>query len=132
MRILGSKTKVPDDYIVNEENYITPSSYVQVELVESVFKNPKRMNWFLTNSSKAKRQKEANEAPSFTDQLLYSAIHDLMISLFRNNNIKELNDAQCSELFRQIRFRFSAVPAQIARVSGKSYEDVCRLLDSLC
>lgn len=130
MRILGSKTQVPDDYIVNGENYIIPSSYVQVKLVESVFNNPKRMNWFLTNSSKAKRQNEANEAPSFTDQLLSSAIRDLMVSLFRKNSIEELSDAQCSELFRQIRFRFSADPAQIARVSGQSYERVCDLLDS--
>lgn len=130
MKALGSKIPVPDDYLLNEQGYINPASYVQVKFVESVFKTPKRMHWFLVNSSKAKRQSEAGEAPSFNDQLISSAIHDLSVSLFRKNTFEEMNDTQCAELFRQIRFRFSADPAQIARVTGKQYEKVCELLES--
>lgn len=129
-RLLQSKLKLPDDYIVDERGFINPSSYVPVEFVESVFKSPKRMDWFLRNSSKAKRLNESGEAPSFNDQLISSVIHDLSVSLFRKNNIEEMNESQCAELFRQIRFRFSADPAQIARVSGIPYEKVCDLLES--
>ena len=129
-RLLESKIQVPDDYFVDERGFINPASYVPVEFVENVFRSPKRMDWFLKNSSKAKRLNESKEAPSFSDQLLVAAIHDLSVSLFRKNGIEELNESQCAELFRQIRFRLSADPAQIARVSGQSYEKVCELLDS--
>ena len=129
-RLLQSKLPVPDDYVVDERGFVNPASYVLVEFVESVFRSPKRMDYFLKNSSKAKRLNESGEAPSFNDQLINSAIHDLSVSLFRKNGIEELNDTQCAELFRQIRFRFSSDPAQIARVCGKPYEKVCDLLDS--
>ena len=85
------------------------------------------MTYFLNNSSKAKRVKEA---PSFKDQIIGAAIQDLLVYLFRKHSITGLDDRQKSELFRQVKFRFSADPAQIARVSGESYEKVCELLDS--
>ena len=86
------------------------------------------MNWFLQNSSKAKR---VGEAPSFNDQLMSAAIRDLSVSLFRKPGVMQLDDAQKAELFRQIRYRFSADPAQIARVCGVPYDEVCTLLESV-
>ena len=85
------------------------------------------MTFFLNNSSKAKRVKEA---PAFKDQIIGAAIQDLLVSLFRKHSMDSLDDQQKGELFRQIKFRFSADPAQIARVCGESYEKVCELLES--
>ncbi|MBP5566726.1 MAG: hypothetical protein J6X57_04475 [Bacteroidales bacterium] len=127
IKILRSRFSVPEDYTVNEQGYVNPSCYVPVKFVESVFRAPSRMTYFLNNSSKAKRVKEA---PSFKDQIIGAAIQDLLVSLFRKHSITGLDDRQKSELFRQVKFRFSADPAQIARVSGESYEKVCELLDS--
>lgn len=127
MKMLKSKISVPEDYIVNERGYVHPSCYVPVRFVESVFRTPNRMSYFLNNSSKAKRVKEA---PSFKDQLIGAAIQDLLVTLFKKRSLDELDRQQKSELFRQIKFRFSADPAQIARVCGESYEKVCDLLES--
>ncbi|MBR3563090.1 MAG: hypothetical protein IKN93_04615 [Bacteroidales bacterium] len=127
MKILRSRFSVPDDYTVNEHGYVNPSCYVPVKFVESVFRTPSRMTFFLNNSSKAKRVKEA---PAFKDQVIGVAFQDLLVSLFRKHTIGDLDDLQKGELFRQIRFRFSADPAQIARVCGESYEKVCELLES--
>jgi len=127
IRLLHSKLPVPDTYILNEQGFISPESYVPVKFVESVFRTPKRMAWFLNNSSKAKRLKEA---PSFHDQLIAAAIQDLSISLFKKSGFQSLEEPQQAELLRQIRFRFSSDPAQIARVCGASYETVCSLLES--
>ena len=128
IRLLHSKLPVPDNYILDERGFIDPASYVPVKFVESVFRTPKRMNWFLQNSSKAKR---VSEAPSFKDQLISSAIHDLSVSLFRKPGIADLDEVQKAELFRQIRYRFSADPAQIARVCEVTYDEVCALLESV-
>ena len=130
MRILRSRLPVPDNYILNDLGFISPSSYVPVKFVESVFKTAPRMTWYLNNSSKAKRLNASNEAPSFNDQLISAAIKDLLVSLFKSHDIRDLDDSQKSELFRQIRFRFSSEPSQIARVCGESYENVCKLLDT--
>jgi REP element-mobilizing transposase RayT len=127
MKILRSRVSVPEDYTINERGYVNPSCYVPVRFVESVFRTAGRMTYFLNNSSKAKR---AKEAPAFKDQIIGAAIQDLLVSLFRKHSLDSMDDEQKSELFRQIKFRFSADPAQIARVCGEAYEKVCELLES--
>jgi len=127
MKLLHSKLPVPNDYIINDRGFVSPESYVPVIFVESVFRTPKRMNWFLNNSSKAKK---VNEAPSFNDQLITTAVRDLSISLFRKNSFRDLDESQQAELLRQIRYRFSSDPAQMARVCGVTYDKVCSLLES--
>lgn len=125
--IIHSKTSLPVTWILDAGGYIHPSSYVPVQWVESVFRTPKRMNYFLASSSKARR---VNEAPSFSDQLILSAIRDLSISLFRKSGFAELDEPQSAELMRQLRYRFSADPNQLARITGLSYARTCELLES--
>ena len=125
-KIVRSKVALPPDYIMDYRGFILPSSYVCSKLVESVFRTPKRMNYFLHNSSKAQK---INEAPSFPDQVVSAGLKSLLASLFRKNSIFELSDTQKSELFKQLRYRFSSDPNQLARVSGLPYEEICRLLE---
>lgn len=127
IKILRSYIALPDEYLLDERGYINPCSYVPVKFVESVFATPKRMNYFLANSSKAR---QTNDLPSFPDQLVLSAIVSLCSSLFRKRAVPELTEEQSAELFKQLRYRFSADPAQIARVAGVPYDTVARLLDS--
>ena len=130
-KIVHSAVDVPLGYRMADDGVITPASYVQVSFVESLFRTPKRMNYFLQNSSKAKRQSEfgENDAPAFRDQVLSAALQDLCRSTFHCADVSELSDARKSELLRQLRYRFSANPNQLARVSGLSYEEVFDLLD---
>lgn len=131
-RLLRSKQVLPSDWLVGEDGYILPESYVPVELVESIFRTPKRMNYFFQNSSKAKRRQEfqGNDLPSFRDQVLYAALPDLCRSLFGKNNVSELNEDERQELVRQLRRRFSADIHQIVRVTAFSNRDVARYLDA--
>lgn len=131
-QILHSKVILPAEYLLGDDGYILPESYVKVSFVESLFRNPKRMNYFLLNSSKAKRML-SNEAslPAFRDQVIIPAARDLCQSLFRKTNLRELSDDQTAELLKQLRYRFSASVDQLARVIGLSYEEVVRFLDRL-
>ena len=133
MRILHScSTVFPLDWLISPKGYILPESYVKTDYVESVFKTARRMEYFLVNSSKAKKRVEASEEqpPTFKDQLIISALPELCKGLFRNTRLEDLSTKETTELFRQIRFRFSANIYQIARVTGKTYEETARLLDS--
>ena len=122
---------LPGNWPINTDGYILPRAYVDITAVENCFRTPKRMNYFLTNSSKAKRRLEESgeHLPSFRDQTILSAMPDLCRSLFQKDSLATLNYDEQAELARQIRYRFSADAGQIARVCGLTYADAARLLD---
>ena len=125
-------SKLPSEWIIGEDGYILPSSYVNTKYVEALFRTPKRMNFFLNHSSKAKKQLESEtNLPAFRDQIILAALPDLCRSLFQKATVLELTIDELSELAKQIRFRFSADANQIARVCGVSYSEAARLLDTV-
>ena len=131
MKLLQSKTLLPG-YLLISDGYILPESFVQVQYVESLFRTPNRFNYFLVNSSKAKRL-IANDTgiPAFRDQSIISAIPDLCHSLFRKTDLKELNWEQKAEIAKQLRKRFSSEIHQIARITGISYQDIATMMDTI-
>ena len=130
-RLTHTRQDLPSGWILGEDGYILPASYVNIDFVEGLYRAPKRMNYFLLNSSKAKHRLALNEMalPSFRDQNILSAIPDLCQSLFQKRDIQALDPEQQPLLISQIRRRFSADPNQIARVTGISYQEIARMLD---
>ena len=128
-RILHSTYRLPTKYLVGEDGFILPSSYVKVEFVEKVFRTPSRLNFFLQNSSKAKIRLSADEnIPAFRDKTIIPSVQDLCQSLFRKTSLNELTDEQTSELLKQLRRRFNADLKQISRVTGIEYTEAAVLL----
>ena len=125
-RIMHGMHKVPKGLVIGEEGYILPKSYIDVSEVEALFLTPKRMLFFLRNTAKAKN---LNTLPSFKDQVILGAITDFCLSVYHKADIKALNEDELSDLLKQLRFRFSSEPRQLARVTGLSYEEIARLLD---
>ena len=125
---------VPGEWRIGSQGYIDPRSYVNIKYVEeTVFCTPGRMNYYIANSSKAKRRLAAGDdnLPSFRDQSILAAVPDLCRSLFGKRYFNELNDSEKTEYLRQIRYRFSSNVHQIARVTGLTYEEASRLLDGV-
>lgn len=132
-RILHSDCSIlPMHWAINEYGYISPREYVDFRAVEGCFGSPKRMQYFLSSSSKARKRLDIaeNNLPAFRDQSILSMLPDLCRSLFRKESFGTLSEVEKSELVRQIRFRFSADANQIARVCGITYSEAARLLDS--
>lgn len=132
-RLTHSECKdLPGEWPLSPDGYILPSSYVDVKTVETIFRSPQRMNFFLQNSSKAKKRLAVDDnIPAFRDQTILAALPDLCLSLFQKKTFQQLTPDQQSEFARQIRFRFCADATQIARVCGISYSDAARLLEDL-
>ena len=132
-RLLRSDIEtLPEDWLIGDDGYILPQNYVDVSFVEACYRTPKRMNYFLVNSSKAKKRLEADEhLPAFRDQVILAALPDLCQSLFGKRSFSELSEEEQKECVRQIRFRFSSHVNQIARVCDLSYEEAARLMDSV-
>lgn len=124
--------ELPANWILSTDGYILPQNYVDVSSVETLFRNPNRLNYFLNSSSKAKKRLAINEnLPAFKDQSILSLLPDLCRSLFQKNTFTELSLDEQKELLKQIRFRFSADPNQIARVCGLQYSQAAKLIDSI-
>lgn len=128
---LHTRQNLPSDWMISDDGYILPESYVPVSLVESIFRTPKRMYYFLQNSSKSKRKDnfKGNNLPAFRDQVLISAIPDICRTVFGRNAISELEEGESAELVKQLRRRFGADYRQIARATSIPENEVVRLLD---
>lgn len=123
---------LPPDWRLSPEGFILPQEYVDVRAVEELFRSPKRMNYFLASSSKARKRLESEEhLPAFRDQIILVARPDLCRSLFGKESFQELLPGERTEFMRQIRFRFSADINQIARVCGLSYAEAARVIDGI-
>ena len=131
--ILHCAIDLPADWLLSEEGYILPASYLNVKYVEELFRTPRRMNYFLASSSKAKNRLSSGETelPSFRDQTILSVLPDLCRALFGKASFSALTVPEQIEMLRQLRFRFSSNINQLARVTGLSYDAAARLLDSV-
>ena len=131
-KLLRSHSIPNGDYLVSDDGYILPRSYIPVEHVERIYRTPSRLSYFNRTSSKAKMALETEVLmPSFRDQLLITAIPDICISLFKKNNTSELSPIQTERLVHELRNRFNADFRQIARVLGQEPSLVAQMLDSV-
>ena len=123
---------LPCKWFISPDGYILPQEYVDVKAVEAIFRLPRRMNFFLNTSSKARKRLETEEhLPAFRDQIILAALPDLLRSLFGKESFQELSGPEPAEFMRQIRFRFSADINQIARVCRLTYAEAARIIDTI-
>ena len=122
---------LPSDWLIGPGGYILPECYVNKGYVEQLYGTPNRMNYFLNTSSKAQKRLESasQHLPSFKDQIILAALPDLYRTMFGKRHFGDLDSGEQTECLRQIRYRFSADPKQIARVVGITYADAAKLLD---
>lgn len=130
IRLLHSNFSLQPDYMVTPEGFINPCSYVSVSLVEKLFGTPKRFQYFLNNSSKARNRLGGDAMPSFRDQVILSGLSDLCFSLFRKRSMADLSSEEKAEMLKQLRYRFSADIAQLSRVTGIPYTEACNLIEA--
>ncbi|MBO4595172.1 MAG: hypothetical protein J5632_00975 [Bacteroidales bacterium] len=129
-RIFHCNATLPPSYELTPEGFVSPLNYIPIRFVENLFQTPKRFSYFLMNSSKAKSRLEKDPLPSFRDQTILAAIPDLCRTLFRKDSFDNLSSEERPEFFQQLRRRFSADVAQLARITGLEYSTVSRYLDA--
>lgn len=127
-----SKLDTDPGWIMADEGYIDPRSYISVRIVEKLYRTPTRMIYFLKNSSKAKKRLETSAGlPAFSDQVVQGGVKDLCATLFGVLSPAGLAVNEKTELVKQLQRRFSADISQICRTTGISHNDAVRMLDSM-
>ena len=125
--VLHSKAVVNQDWEIGKDGYILPHSFMPVRFVESLFRTPKRLDYFIKNSSKAKARLEKGAAPAFTDQVIIAAIKCLCQTRFRCFSVEELSESDLSDLLKDVRRRFNSDAKQLARIVGRPYEEMSKM-----
>ncbi len=133
-RLMHSESwDIPGAWMIGDDGFVLPESYVDHSTVEACFRTPARMNYFLNSSSKAKKRLGTNEEhlPALRDQIILPVLPELCQSLFGKRSFNELTTTEQVEFIRQIRYRFSANVNQIARICGITYPEAARLMDGI-
>lgn len=126
-RILKTTIHIPDEYIIEEGGYILPSSYIHRKFVEDVFRTPKRMEYFLMSSSKARLDGTPAPLPTFRDQNIAGLAKDIALSLFRKEGIADLEPGERDRLILEVRRRTGADVKQLSRVLGISPKEIASI-----
>jgi len=130
-KILHSREELPGEVMIGEEGYIIPQSFVPIKFVESIFRTPKRLNYFLLNSSKAKRMRELQGSGMlmFRDQTISASLPDMCRTLFQKEALSSLTGEEMERLISEVKYRFNADVPQIARILGLGYTVVVNILE---
>ena len=115
---------------MGEEGYILPESFVRSDIVEAIFHTPKRMDYFLRSSSKARLVISAASAPlpSFRDQSLAAMTQDVCMSLFRKTSLGELRPEELDRIVYEIKRRSGSDVKQLSRVLGMPSSIISEIL----
>jgi hypothetical protein len=118
------------DWMICDEGYVLPESFIRKNLVESLFQTAKRMNFFLINSSKAKKAMETWEEihPSFRDQTLIHVMRDIYSSILKKSSWEELTESEKERLVYEMRRRLSPDPVQLSRVLGVRPDELAKII----
>ncbi|MBR5700647.1 MAG: transposase [Bacteroidales bacterium] len=132
-RILHSHQSFGENNILGEDGYILPESFVRKDMVEAIFRTPNRLNYFLNNSSKARKVLESENGmlPSFQDKCLVIMTRDICASLFRKTELSDLTDREKKRLVYELHRRSGADLKQLSRVLEMSPAYVAEILSQL-
>ena len=133
MRFLHSKQAPDVGWILCDEGYILPESFIRKDFVESLFGTAKRLNFFLINSAKAKKATDTWEhiQPSFQDQTLIYVMRDIYSSVFRKSRWEELSISEKERLVYEMRRRLGPDPVQLSRVLGVRPDELSEIISRL-
>lgn len=132
-RMLHVRLPVDDNLLIGKDGYILPESYVRKDLVENIFRKPKRMEFFTHMSSKARQVLEAEDVtlPSFRDQSIMTLALDISFSLFRKSSLEELPENEIDRVVFEVKRRTGADVKQLARVLGMPPEKIIKILSKI-
>jgi len=129
-RLLKSCVKINPEWLVLNNGYISPESYVSVKFVENLYGTPSRMKYYLDKSSKAPKQGIMWESMScFSDQIVRAASIETKRMLFQKGENDLLNENQARVLVQQLRRRFNSDINQVRRTTGISQNMLLKFFD---
>lgn len=123
--IRGRAAILPDKYHVND-GYILPSSYCNLELGMSLFRDAHHYFFMVSKNVEAYGElaSELSDVEYLTDMELVSQMVKLLKGDYNVTSLRDLGKAQRYDLARQLRFKFRSSNEQIRRVLNLTSAEV--------
>lgn len=121
----GRAAIFPDTYQVND-GYILPSSYCNLELGMSLFRDAHHYFFMVSKNVEAYGELalELNDGEYLTDTELVFQVVKLLKSDYNVNSLRDLGKSQKYDLARRLRFEFRSSNEQIRRVLNLTSAEV--------
>lgn len=124
--ILHSKCQLNDSYLINEDGYIEPASYVNIQFVEKLFKRASSLGYFLNSSSRTDRK----EMPvSYSDSTIISCLKEILEKQYDSLSISELPEESVIRIIRYLKNKLACSPKQIARILNLEVKRVIQVIN---
>ena len=116
--ILGTRTIVPDDWMIDDNGMICPLSFLDIKAIESYFKTPMRYSYFLAKKQEGVIEQELEHAQKtfIQDKELRFIVRQIAKDLFGKEDLNELDIKSRLILARKLRYDYASTVKQIARI----------------
>lgn len=125
-KVFKSKVELPSHYILNDSGYIEPSSYVDVNAVERIYRHAKSFEYYLSISNK----RADKTAVGYSDALLLQILTEILEKRYESISLGELNEENLHRLIVDFRRQFNCMPKQLARIFHLPLSMIVNLLES--
>lgn len=109
---------------------IHPSEYVNIHLVEQIFRTHKSFYYHLGRAREDEIEAMGGTISNFTIPLreMRQNKRDTCMELFGTEDIRKLGTRERIRLARVLKSRYNSSPKQIARLCGLIYAEVCQII----
>ena len=125
-RIMHSKVRLDDKYLINPQGYIEPASYVCIDFVESCFGRVQSFDYFIYKAGSTAKPKDG--PMDFSDEFVLAGLQEIIRKKYEVTELEELNGTLKKEVLLLLKRQFNCSPKQLARIMRMSLKEVNSIL----
>ncbi len=127
---LKSKTRLPDDYLIDNDGVVFPGSYVDYKAVERIYNSPRRFLYFLSSTNDMETELETGilTKSSYKDSELLASVKTVCAEKFQGRRFDFMSISDRYLVAREMRRRYGAGAKQLARIMALDYESLKKML----
>lgn len=129
-RVLKTRTKLPDSYLIREDGLIWPGCYVEYKAAERLFGSPRRLLYYLSRNLDMENELDGGiiAKARYSDTELAVSAESVCFARFHQKDPHALTIENRYQLARELHRRYGASARQIARVIGMDAQILGKLL----
>lgn len=128
--ILKSRTRIPDNYIIDENGLISPLSYIDYRTVEELFRHPSRLMGLISTKKEAEFELYLGITDKYNPDIeeLRDSVRELLQEEFGVKTVSQLSMEQKIRLCGLLRRNFNASRKQISIITRLNSETINKIV----
>lgn len=116
--LLGTHQQLPQEWTIDEKGMLNPKCFVDITLLEKIFKTPARYLYFLSKKLEGEIESyfSTNNRPFVQDKEMRAIVKKLSLELYGEIDLKILSVTSRLVLARKLRYEYAASIKQISRM----------------